>query len=161
MAGFDLTIFDNGIGGDIVLDTNDLSMTSSLYNQVYLALFGGNLSQSHIDSEDAQNGEQRLDYWQNKLLLSDDESNKMVSGTEIALSKLSMTSQGLYDLKNIIQEDLDFLKSFGDVTINIELITNNFIKLLVSIKSRENEQDHTFKFIWDSTSKELVSTVNV
>ena len=157
MIGSDISIYESGLGGEIALTVNDVDMTDSLYNQVYLAWFGGNIKESHVDAESGS-GEENLSYWQNDLLL-DDESNKMISGTEIALSNVSFTSQGLYELLNIAKHDLEFLKDLGEVEVKIEVVTTNLIKLVVDIKSNFDDKNYIYKFIWDSTVKELIKNI--
>lgn len=158
--GFDLTVYESGSGGDVILNTNDLDMTNSFYNQIYLAWFGGNIEDSHSDSEDKLDGEENYDYWQNSLFFSEDKNGKLVSETELALLTLPLTSQGLYNLETIAKEDLSFLSDFGNVEVNVEIDDYNRISLTAKIEESGETNSIDFKFVWDY-SKQVVITEKI
>jgi len=158
--GFDLTVYESGSGGDVILNTNDLDMTNSFYNQVYLAWFGGNVEDSHSDAEDKLDSEENHNYWQNSLFFSEDKSGKLVSETELALLTLPLTSQGISNLENTAKEDLEFLSDFGNIEVNVEIDDYNRISLTAKIEESEDNKSIDFKFVWDY-SKQVVITEKI
>jgi len=81
----DLMVFESGVGGDVRLLGNDIEMTDSIFNMVYLALFGGNPAASTTGSE--IESEQRSDFWGNGLLLPNDTELQFNSTTENTFRK--------------------------------------------------------------------------
>jgi len=61
----DLSIYESGNGGELIVTNNDLVLSETLFNQVYLALFGGYIEA--VTRGDEPINEERLDYWQNSL----------------------------------------------------------------------------------------------
>ena len=45
----DLKLIETGDGGDLVFQNGDIKLTSEVYNQPYLAHFGGNIENSTTD----------------------------------------------------------------------------------------------------------------
>ena len=63
----DILLRETGSGGDFAIISNDLVLGDLLYQQFYLALFGGNL-QASTKGKYLEN-EERFDYWGNACLL--------------------------------------------------------------------------------------------
>ena len=57
----DITLYETGSGGDFYLLNDDLNTGEALFQNIYLALFGGNYEDS-TKSAYVEN-EQRFDYW--------------------------------------------------------------------------------------------------
>lgn len=113
----DLTIYDNGQGGDYTIENNDLGITNNLHNQVYLALFGSN-------------GE----YWANNLL-----NTKFRSLTEQFLVNMPTTTAARTELINIIKKDLEYLQiNDVDVAFGINKVTI-FVNGIAAIVKEENK----------------------
>ena len=76
----DIHLFETGSGGDFAIVNEDLLMGESLYQQIYLALFGGNIEastkQSYLESEE------RFDYWGNSLIWNTTKTKQFNSETE-------------------------------------------------------------------------------
>jgi len=107
----DLSIFETGNGGNIVKKTNSIETTEALFNQIYLAWFGGNLGAEYWQEETESNG--KLE----KLL------------TEVALSP-----QGLYEIQNQAKNDLQFIED--DVTVTVEIEGQDRIKIIAQIDQK-------------------------
>ena len=58
----DLNIFESGDGGELSIINEDLLFGESLYQQIYLALFGGNVEEN---TRQYLLTEQKNDYWGN------------------------------------------------------------------------------------------------
>ena len=144
------------MGGDVILNKNDIDVTDAIFNQIYLAWFGGNVEQEHEDPEDRESGEQRLGYWQNDLFYKDEYDFHLNGRVERALNNLAMTSQGVYDLELTASEDLEFLSSFGEIEVNVEIIGNDKINLSVKIQQSNEETDILVNFVYDATKQELI-----
>ncbi|MCH9621005.1 MAG: hypothetical protein S4CHLAM20_04190 [Chlamydiia bacterium] len=156
----DVTVYESGEGGELVLNETDLGTTNSLFNQVYIAWFGGNVADYDRDSEEFQKGEQRKGYWQNEAFFSDDnEDAKMVSRIEYMLANTALTSQGIFDLQREALDDLDFLSKTAEVSVEINLIEVDKISIIAILKEKKIQNEQRFKFIWDSTQSELIEKI--
>ncbi len=91
----DITIYDNGQGGDFTIEDKDLGITNNLHNQVYLALFGGNTP-----------------FWGNNVL-----GTNFYSLTEKYLSNMPLTSAARLELISTIKKDLEYLE-INDVDVS-------------------------------------------
>ena len=65
----DLHLFESGSGGDFEIINNDLSLSETIFQSIYISLFGGNIETSTLGNEVA--GQERYDYWGNSLLFSE------------------------------------------------------------------------------------------
>ena len=151
----DLTLYESGNGGDLILSDNDIDQTSSLWNNIYIALFGGN--SVFEDSDEASAGEnQRFDYWQNDIFFKNSEDQKILSETETFLSKMVITTKALSDLVSVVKSDLRYLGRLGSVSVQVTAESYSRIAIFVYIKENNSSQSKEFKFIWDSTKSEVI-----
>ena len=158
----DLTIQEIGEGGDLILGNNDLETTNAIYNFVYLAWFGGNVVDGDVDAEERVAGEQRYDYWQNDTFFKNEYKNlKLTSQTELMLSNVALTSQGLYDLEVTATEDLAVLKEIAGITVNVSVDGNNNINLIAKLQQIDSSNIEEYKFVWDATKSELINEITI
>ena len=143
----DLLLTETGNGGDLVIRDNDLVLTSNLSNQIYLALFGGNI----VDD----NGEQFNEYWANAEL--SDES-KYVSQFERTLNEVVINSSGLQRLHEAANKDLEFLKKYVNYTLELSILNKDSISLYIDIKAPNNVENKV-SIVWNSTTKTVTSWV--
>lgn len=143
----DLLLTETGNGGDLVIRDNDLVLTSKLSNQIYLALFGGNI----VDD----NGEQFNEYWAN-VQLSDE--SKYVSQFERTLNEVVINSSGLQRLHEAANKDLEFLKKYVNYTLELSILNKDSISLYIDIKAPNNVEDKV-SIVWNSTTKTVTSWV--
>lgn len=107
----DLSIFETGNGGDIVKTSNKIETTEALFNQIYLAWFGGNLNE---------------DFW-----LIESESN---GNLESLLNNVALTPQGLKDIQVQAKNDLLFLEDEVNISIAVEGLDR--LKIIAEISQK-------------------------
>lgn len=131
----DLAILETYDGGDIQIKGNDLEMVYGIENQLYLAMFGGNVEQL----PNIKNPEQSLNYWGNDLLLFADTSQQFNSFTEIAFDKIPLTSSGRVQLENAIKRDLEYLKKLNVIfTVSVTIVSTDRIDIIIKITQGVN-----------------------
>lgn len=141
----DIVIFESGNGGDISIKDGDVVTTDGLFNQPYLAHFGGNVGNSTTGQE--IEGEERFDWWGNTFL---EEQNQMNSLLENTLNNVSLNSSGRLVLENDSKKDLEFLSEIANVTSDVLIIGVD--KLQIHDKLSQNKVD----FFWNGTKNELI-----
>lgn len=136
----DLMIYETGSGGDLESKSGYIQTIDSLTNQVYLALFGGNIEG---------------DWWGNSLL---NEENKMFSSFENELRNVSLNSSGIAILENAAKKDLEYLKKYADIKISGSVPGLSKFKLEVEL-TQPNDISEKIVFVWDGTKNELIETI--
>ena len=124
-------------------------------NQVYLALFGGNIEQD--TSDDLVELDERSDWWGNFFLKSENQFN---STFERTLKTIALNSSGLSKLENAAKEDLAFLKEYADVEIDSQITGVNKMTLFVNLVEPSN-QSIKIKFVWDGTKNEIIEEITI
>lgn len=152
----DLSLFENFDGGELVLIGNDLELTESLFNQVYLALFGGNVEQVTGDIDDQVL--QRFDFWGNVLFHPDQAQFQFNSRTERALNEIAINSEGIQRLEQIIAQDLDFLTELAELEVNVIAERIDRVRINVLLRQPEGLQEQRFTFLWEGTREEDIIT---
>ena len=148
-------IFENGSGGDFNLKNEDIETISGLTNQVYLALFAGNIEEN--TSDDLDELEQRNDWWGNFLLVKENQFN---SNFERTLRTIALNSSGLIQIENAAKEDLKYLQEFADIEISSEITGINKMTLFVNI-IEPDQQSTKLRFIWDGTRQEIIEEITL
>lgn len=146
----DIAINESGSGGDLNLINDDLNTIEGLSNQVYLALFGGNIESS--TSEDLDNLDQRDDWWGNSLLSKENQFNSLFEKT---ISTIALNSAGLSKLIDAAKEDLKYLEEYAIIDIDANIVSLNRINLLVNL-TEPNSESLKIKFVWDGQKNELI-----
>ena len=150
----DLLLCETGNGGDFIFETNDLKLTEGFANQPYLAWFGGNIGGEERDREDAPQSEQRTDWFGNSLLFESDLEFYFNSELETLLSKSALNSSQVILIEQTAKHDLDFMKGFGEVSIEAEIQDLDRIKINAKIIQPNNSENKIFSFIWNSAKNE-------
>lgn len=149
----DLELKETGNGGDVIKNTNDLSVIEGFENMIYLGLFGGNVAsdtpQQRLDTEQA------FDFWGNNLLLPNDPSTQFNSQTERTLNTVVLNSAGRVIIEEAIKSDLAFMNSFAQVAVDVVIISTDRIAIGIMVRQPDNLQEREFVYIWDATNKEL------
>ena len=148
----DLMIYESGSGGDLNLKNDDLETVSGLTNQVYLALFGGNIEEN--TSDDLEDLDERNDWWGNYLL---NEELQFNSSFERTLTTVTINSGGISKLVNAAKKDLKYLEDYADITVEGSIVGLNKFQLQVSLQE-PNQSSTKIKFIWDGT-KGTIETI--
>jgi hypothetical protein len=126
----DLAILETYDGGDIQIKGNDLAIVHGIENQLYLAMFGGNIEQL----PSVKNPEQSFNYWANDLLFIADTSQQFNSFTEISFDKIPLTSSGRVQLENAIKRDLEYLKKLNVIfTVSVTIVSTDRIDIIIKI----------------------------
>jgi hypothetical protein len=153
----DLEVIETKNGGDLVLKQRDISVIFGFQNMPYLAMFGGNLEastpQTRVDSE------QYFDWWGNELFFPDDDSLQMNSNTERVLGEVALNSFGRSLIEKAIKKDLDFMRSFAEVTVSVSIVSTNRAEIYIKIVRLDNQSEREFIYIWDATNRELTEQV--
>lgn len=152
----DIALKSTGNGGDFILTGNDIETTSELYNQVYLALFGGNVEGS--TKRDYAPGELRLDWFANSLLFNNDNKKQFNSSTEMELKNVSLTSAGRVRIEQAIKIDLAYISELGKTEVEVTLLSENRISIHVKLLEPSGENSQILTFIWDSARSEVIKT---
>lgn len=123
---FDIALFENNNGGDVLVKGNDLVKYYENEGQVYLALFGGNVEE---DTPSVQiPGKVRNYYWGNYYLSSENQFN---SKTERSLKNVELSSQGRAKIQSAVEYDLNYLKKYATVDVQVSIIGQNKITIKI------------------------------
>ena len=152
----DIEIYSSGSGGEFRLDGSRIKTTSSLFNQVFLALFGGNVEESTQSSYAP--GEQRKDWWGNSVLLSENPDNQFNSKTERVLRSVVLNSSGRINIEEAAKEDTRFLKELGEVSVSVIFDSDNRVQIVVRIDEPTEKKSQQFNYIWDSSKGEVIDS---
>lgn len=135
---FDLAIVETNNGGDIQLNGQDLAIVRSHENDVYLALFGGNVEGvTALVSIEAE----MVDYWANQLLFQAEGDKQYNSITEKTLNTVALSSAGRLKIENAVKEDLKFLSDAGaEVNVEVSIPSTNTVQIKVEVQYNEEDQ---------------------
>lgn len=154
MATKDILIFESGDGGQISLVKDDIVLNEVLYNQFYLALFGGNLEANTIGNE--IEGEIRSDYWANSLIFNQNPNMQFNSNTERVLDSVVLNTSGRLEIERAVNEDLAYLKNLVNFTTNVYFEGTNKVIIEVAFTEKSNQQEKTLQLVYDNAKKELI-----
>lgn len=153
-ATTDITLYETGSGGDFAILNNDLQMGESLYQQIYLALFGGNIEantkQSYLDNEE------RFDYWGNSLIWKDASTKQFNSETERTIRNVAFNSSGRIAIIQAINNDLNYLKGVVDFVAEVQVLGVSRMSIIVTFSEKGNQQDKVLQLIFDNIKNELI-----
>ena len=150
----DISLSETGDGGDFSVLNNDLLMSESLYQQFYLALFGGNIEASTKDSY--LESEDRFDYWGNSLIWKDVKSKQFNSETERILQNVALNSSGRLSIIQAVKNDLDYLKDVVNLTVDASIISVNKLRIAISFSGLDNQQDKVLQLVYDNAKNEVI-----
>lgn len=150
----DITLVETGNGGDIQLKGNDLDTSATIFNQIYMGLFGGNPEASTTGEE--LETQQRGDWWGNGLLFPDQPGDQQNSRLEKVLTEVALNSSGRIKIEETIKKDLKFLEEIAEITVETSIIGVDKIEITIFAQEPGNLQKQEFIFIWDATKAELI-----
>jgi len=149
------SIYDNGDGGQLFIQNNDIQKSGGLGVAVCLKLFGGNVDASTTGQE--VSGEIRKDWWGNNRF---DTSRKWInSETERVLRGASLTDQSLIDIEEAVKTDLESLKIFGEISVSVAYPGLNRVSIAITIK--QVAQDAEILVVWDATKNEIIQNIEI
>jgi len=146
----DIALYETYNGGDISIQDNDIYNSSSLWLQIYLALFGGNY-EAVTDDNVAGNSE-RYDYWGNSLLNDSDEW--MNSITERTLNEVSLNSAGRLTIQRAVETDLNYLTKIGNITVNVSILDIDKVEIYITIQEPDSVESKQYRILWIATKAE-------
>jgi hypothetical protein len=152
----DILLYLNGDGGEISTQNDDIELTNVLYNQVLLALFGGNVEAVTTGNEPP--GSVREDYWANALFYPNEPETQFNSLTEKALLDNVLNSSGRINILRAVDADLQYLKTIANISTNVVILSTNSLQISVTLQEPSSQQNKQFVFIWDNAKKELISS---
>lgn len=150
----DILLFESGSGGDFAIINDDLAMGESLYQQIYLALFGGNLEastkQSYLESEE------RFDYWANEYIWKEEQTKQFNSQTERVIQNTALNSSGRSRIMQAVNEDLNYLKPLMNFEVNVEILSTDKLRIVINFTEKTNQQDRVLSLVYDNAKTELI-----
>jgi hypothetical protein len=149
MESKDILLYETGSGGDFNLELGD-----QLYQQFYLALFGGNVKESTKSSYLAN--EERFDYWGNTLIWKESKAKQFNSETERTLQEVALNSQGRLKILQAVKNDLAYLQNVINFEVQVSLLSVNRVGIFITFVGKTNQQDKTLQFVFDSSKNEVI-----
>lgn len=146
----DIELYENGNGGELNISNNDIQLNETLYQTIYIALFGGNTEASTVGNEN--DSDQRFDFWANSLFFADKTNKQYNSDTQKTLSEVTTNSSGRLKIKQAVENDLSFLSSIVTFEVEVSIISINKIEIIISLSNGSELQ-----FIWDNASDEVIT----
>lgn len=154
METTDINLFETGASGDFSIVNDDLLMGETLYQQIYLALFGGNLEASTKDGY--LQSEERFDYWGNGLVWKNEKSIQFNSETERAIQNTTLNSSGRLTIIQAVNNDLNYLKSLINFSVEVQIVKYDNLRIIISFTSKSNQQDRILQIVYDNAKKEVI-----
>lgn len=154
METTDINLFETGSSGDFAIVNDDLLMGESLYQQIYLALFGGNIEASTKDSY--FDSEERFDYWGNSLIWKTEKSVQFNSETERTIQTTTLNSSGRLSIIQSVNNDLEYLKSMINFTVDVQIVKHDSLRIIVGFSAKSNQQDKVLQMVYDNAKKEVI-----
>ncbi len=152
----DILLYMSLDGGELAVEADDIALVDVLYNQVLLALFGGNVEAVTVGNEPA--GAIREDWWGNNLLFPNDPGSQFNSLTEKALLDNVLNSTGRINITRAVEADLAYLKTIANISTNVVILSTNQVRIEVTLQQPNNQQNKLFVFIWDNAKNEMISS---
>lgn len=150
----DINIFESGSGGEMKVLNGDLLLAETLFQTIYLALFGGNLEADTTGNETET--QERLDWWGNELFYPNNPKKWFNSETERALKDNALNSQGRQSIQQSIENDLQFLNDIVDYRVEVFLINFYKVKISIFVTETENQDDRLLELVWDNAKDEII-----
>lgn len=150
----DINLFETGSGGDIAIVNDDILLCEQLYQQAYLALFGGNIEAVTTGNEAAL--QYRQDWWANALLFANNPAKQFNSITEKTIKESPLNSKGRLAIISAVQTDLQYLKNIAEVQVNVVILSTDKLQILINISQPQGLQSVTLQILWDSAKTEFI-----
>src|SRR6056297_559152 len=146
----DLAISETGNGGDLFFTGRDIAIANVLFQQIYLARFGGNLSSS--TSTPVNQGREREDYWGNLLFNPNNPKRWFDSETQRVINSTPLNSSGRSKILRAAKKDVDFLRDVMDIETSVFIVGNDRIR----IDDLISKPDGVVSVLWDLASGEII-----
>ena len=133
----DIELYESGDGGELSILNGDVSLIETLYQTIYIALFGGMADGA--------------DYWANNLLFATKKNKQYVSETEKLLNEVTLNSSGRLKIARAVENDLSFIKSIANYEVNVLILSTNRIEIDILLSSGTELQ-----YIWNNAKNEVI-----
>jgi len=154
MSTKDINLFEGGSGGEMRILNSDLLMAETIYQTIYLALYGGNVEQDTTSEE--TDLEENFDYWGNQLFYSNNPDKWFNSQTERVLSTVALNGEGRRLIEDAVNADLQFLNNVVNFEVEVSISSNNRAEIAIFISEFQNQSDRQLKMVWDNSRNELI-----
>jgi len=154
MSTKDINLFESGSGGEMRILNSDLLMAETIYQTIYLALYGGNVEQDTTSEE--TDLEENFDYWGNQLFYSNNPDKWFNSQTERVLSTVALNGEGRRLIEDAVNADLQFLNNVVNFEVEVSISSNNRAEIAIFISEFQNQSDRQLKMVWDNSRNELI-----
>ena len=154
MSTKDINLFEGGSGGEMRILNSDLLLTETIYQTIYLALYGGNVEQD--TTEDESDLEENFDYWGNQLFYSNNPDKWFNSQTERVLSTVALNGEGRKLIEDAVNADLQFLNNVVNFEVEVNIAANNKAEIIIAISEFQNQANRQLKMAWDNSRNELI-----
>jgi hypothetical protein len=150
----DIHIFESGNGGELAIVNQDVFLVETLYQQAYLALFGGNI-EANTSSTIAT--EEKFDYWGNNLFWGNIPSKQFNSNTQRVLRDAVLNSVGRLQIITAVTQDLAYLSQLANIDVDVVIISTNRIQIDITFTRRTNQQSQIFQLVYDNANNEIIT----
>jgi hypothetical protein len=154
MVTKDILLSETGSGGDFRIISNDLVLGDVLYQQFYMAMFGGNIKAS--TKQTYLENEERFDYWGNSLVWATNKSKQFNSETERSIHEVVLNSSGRMKILQAVKEDLAYLENLLNFEVEVSLLAGNRVAILITFTEKTNQQNKSLQFVFDSSKNEVI-----
>ena len=154
MSTKDINLFEGGSGGEMRILNSDLLMAETIYQTIYLALYGGNVEQSTTSEE--TDLEENFDYWGNQLFYSKNPDKWFNSQTERTLSTVSLNGEGRKLIEDAVNADLQSLNNVVNFEVEVNIAANNKAEIIIAISEFQNQANRQLKMVWENSRNELI-----
>ena len=154
MSTKDINLFEGGSGGEMRILNSDLLMAETIYQTIYLALYGGNVEQSTTSEE--TDLEENFDYWGNQLFYSNNPDKWFNSQTERVLSSVPLNGEGRKLIEDAVNADLQFLNNVVNFEVEVSISSNNRAEIAIFISEFQNQSDRQLKMVWENSRNKLI-----
>lgn len=158
----DLALHETGSGGSVQFVGGDLDMTNSLYNLIYICLFGGNVKQTTQETSGSSTSfSERFDWWGNEVAFNGKSENQYNSLFEKTVQSVTLNSNGRLRIEAAAKSDLKILEELGDISVVVSLLGNDSFHMFITVTESNKSSSQLFTLIWDSTKLELIEEQTV
>lgn len=149
----DILLYENGNGGEIAVEGNDIALNDQLLQQPYLCLFGGNVEA--ITNGNEPQDALREDWWGNSLFFFQEAARQFNSVTEKTLRETTFNSAGRIKILRAVELDLEPLKTWADIVVDV--IIPKVDHVIISIKLKQpNQKENTINIVWDGAKQQVI-----
>ena len=133
----DVQLYESGDGGELYISNGDVTLIETLYQTIYIALFGGMADGS--------------DYWANELIFATKPNKQYISETEKLLNEVTINSSGRIKIQKAVENDLSYLKNIAVSEVNVLILSTDKIEINIALTSGTE-----FQYIWDNAKNEVI-----